>query len=520
VVLLDCVRARSFPGTGAPPGTLPMIERIGPESTVFTRASTVAPWTLPSHASLFSGLYPWEHGVLGEGRLQLNDSTPMVAGLLRGAGYATLGLSANGLLAPLFAAPGSFETYRCAEWWEKTLRWISPERVGRSIATRPRGGRSALRILGRAATSRGPGESAAAFLRSHEGSPSLGEAVHAARPDEGALGRRAEWVSWAAIDGANRLARVLRTPLDPRALPIAPWIERTLESWLGRQSPATPLHVFVNLLDAHEKYLSDPTVVPGLMNWLRFLRIPQNARRWLRGEWRPGLEELDTLRRLYESTLVGLDRRVGQLIDVLRRAGRWDNTLLVLTSDHGQAFGEHGELFHERSPFEPLLHVPLWVRWPHGEGGGQIRSDHVGILDIPPTLLEAAGVTVPPGMGGVPLRRGPLPLRAVPLLAMADGYPSLVNLKGDTDPRLVERLRRAYAVAYQGNFKGIVGLHDGGTQVYDLAEDPEESHDLGPKGAGSEAVVAAQGAAEQIRQVARGLVDPSVEERLRSWGYL
>jgi len=425
VVVLDCARASSFPETGGPSGSFPSLERLKDECSIFARASTVAPWTLPSHASLFTGRYPWEHGVMGEGRLELDLSIPTVEGLLEQAGYGTLALSANGLLTPLFARPGSFQSYRCAEWWEKTLRWIAPESLGPRTTDRPLGTSTLLSVLARGIPPRRRRASPEACLSHTPSAPSLREAVRAADPRLVPIGPWGEMASWAAIDGLNRIARALRFPTDPRPLSIAPWIETTLSAWLEHEPEDRPVHCFINLLDLHEKYLSDATLIPDLIAWLRFARLPQNAHLWLQGKWHPTEPELDLLRRLYEAVLVGLDRRMSSLIRILQRARRWDNTLLVVTSDHGQSFGEHDHIFHERSPYEPLLHVPLWIRWPHGEGGGGRVSDPTSLVDVAPTLLRAAGVDPPPGLPGLALQEPATSPRREPVMAMADGYPSI-----------------------------------------------------------------------------------------------
>jgi len=516
------VRAASFPGTGGPVGALPALEPLRKESTIFTHAATVAPWTLPSHASLFTGRYPWEHGVLGEGRLRYELSLPTMAGALRGAGYGTLGLSANGLLYPLFAAPGSYESFRCAEWWEKTFRWIRPESLDPATARRPRSGRNALAVLAQGSRSRGTATPELEYLRHEEPTASLPDAVHAARPEEVALGRGAETLSWAALDASNRLARVLRNPSDPRPLPVAPWIEPTLRAWLGQQPPDRPVHCFVNLLDAHEKYLSDSALVHGLSAWWRFVRVPQNPRRWLEGEWTPTAEELALLRGLYEATLERLSRRIVDLIGAFRDAGRWENTLLILTSDHGQAFGENGDLFHERSPYEPLLHVPLWVRWPGAAGGPAIRTDPVSLVDIAPTVLRAAGIPDAFPTSGTALQGDHGEPRARPVLAMADGYPTIENYRRRLNGALLERLRHSYGVAYDGTMKAIVGVQEGDLRTFRLANGDEPSPEIEFEDPAASEFVAgsAREVADELRRAAEGDVDSTVEDRLRSWGYL
>ncbi|MCI4351653.1 MAG: sulfatase-like hydrolase/transferase, partial [Thermoplasmata archaeon] len=68
---MDCVRARDFPGGPEPVTGMPTVEALAKESVQFPRAVSPAPWTIPSHASLFTGLYPWEHGVTMVGEVAL-----------------------------------------------------------------------------------------------------------------------------------------------------------------------------------------------------------------------------------------------------------------------------------------------------------------------------------------------------------------------------------------------------------------------------------------------------------------
>lgn len=324
-----------------------------------------------------------------------------------------------------------------------------------------------------------------------------------------------------AIDGLNRLARVLQRPEDPRPLPIAPWIEPTFEAWLRSQPPERPVYAFVNFLDLHEKFLSDAELIPNLWRWTGLARLPQNTRLWLQGKWVPTSEELLLLRRLYEALFSTLSARVDSLIEILRRAGRWDNTLLVVTSDHGQSFGEHGFVFHSLSPYEAVLHVPLWIRWPGGDGGHTV-SDRVSLVDIVPTLLAAAGIPRPTELAGVPLQGGAPPVRTTPVLAMADGYPSVVIHRERVETPVLEHLRRVNAIAYDGDLKALVEVRTGALSVFDLGRDPEESSDLGSRlGVSSRNVEeAARGAAARIQGASKGGVDTVLEDRLHSWGYV
>ena len=95
-----------------------------------------------------------------------------------------------------------------------------------------------------------------------------------------------------------------------------------------------------------------------------------------------------------------MDDWVGRIVDDLKASGRYDDTLIVLTADHGDGFWEHGFISHSNLPFEELVHVPLIVKMPGSAGAGRRVEDLVGMIDIAPTLIEFVGSSVPPDMEG------------------------------------------------------------------------------------------------------------------------
>ncbi len=522
VIVLDCVRASSFLPIPSSNHSFPTFASLEPQCTRYSRATSVAPWTLPSHASLFTGTYPWVHGVLGERSLQFDATVPSVAGLLREAGYATIALSANGLIEPLLSGANSFEEHRSAEWWEKTFRWIPAESLSREVAARPRDASAALAILSqgvlRRRARRGPSDD-----RGIEGAPepNFHAAISKARPEELPLGTTAELAMWAMIEGSNRIVRSVTLPDDPRPLSIASWIEPTLDGWLSEQPTSRPVHCFVNLVDAHEKYLSDGRLVNGLTSWIKFIRTSQNVRHWLEGSWQPTGAELELMTQLYESTIEVLDRRVGRILSSFQHRRRWRNVLVIITSDHGQAFGEHGELFHERSPYEVLLNVPLWIKWPGqtiAPGPSPVRAS---LVDVSATVLGAAGISSPPNSPGLALFDPMIKDRREPVLAYADGFPSIEVYRKSGNPRVLARLSSSYAVAYLGDLKSIASVSDGTVATFDLSRDPNEAHPLGSGSARDRALVeeAALQVRARISSIAQSTIDDSVHERLHSWGY-
>jgi arylsulfatase A-like enzyme len=132
---------------------------------------------------------------------------------------------------------------------------------------------------------------------------------------------------------------------------------------------------------------------------------------------RPGRDEMGQAMDLYDNELAYNDREIGRLVEWLRKQDLYDNLLLLLTADHGEEFGEHGQVRHGRSLFEGLLHVPLFLKLPGSRGRGWRVSTPVSHLDVAPTLLDFARAAPLEDADGISLRplleRKRLPARLI-----------------------------------------------------------------------------------------------------------
>ncbi|MCZ6598403.1 MAG: sulfatase-like hydrolase/transferase, partial [Planctomycetota bacterium] len=99
-----------------------------------------------------------------------------------------------------------------------------------------------------------------------------------------------------------------------------------------------------------------------------------------------------TLSDLYDEEVRYTDGIIGRLLTKLRIDGRYDDTVICLTSDHGEEFGEHGLLGHGDTLYFEQLHVPLLLRLPKAERGGTLDPGPCSLIDLAPTLLDAAGM--------------------------------------------------------------------------------------------------------------------------------
>ena len=485
LVVLDCVRADSFPGLDGGRIAAPFLRSLLPRSTLWTHAVSVAPWTRPAHASLFTGLYPWEHGCHTKGRATLAPESGRLATELGRTGYQTLCLSANPQISPETGLAGGFERAAWAEWGERA-------RLRRTMTT-PAHEAERIPLL-TASVPVPAGRSRLNYLRA--------VAQH-----------RYLWAS----DVARRTALSIRGELrDPRADRLAPWVEATLDRYLKACAADRPVFAFVNLLDAHEPYFPS-TAHDRATRWWTVAGLPQDHFGFLSGRNPLDPYALKVLRREYERQIGVLDARVQELVETWSRR-RGEGTLsLIVTSDHGQAFGEHGAVFHSLSPDEPHLRIPLLMSRPGEPPGPPLRDERVSLLDVHATVRAMAGLPGSPSANGRPLLDERIPERVV--LAASDGLPSGFPFDSFVSAAQRAALDRVWGVAYEGRWKVWVDAATGRERVFDLLEDPTEDRDRGPE---------EQGPSERTRglarAVARGMVQPpsdggQVLGRLAAWGY-
>jgi arylsulfatase A-like enzyme len=164
-----------------------------------------------------------------------------------------------------------------------------------------------------------------------------------------------------------------------------------------------PRFAFVNLMDAHRKYRPlDEDFAAFLPGVTRAESDRIDAEFWKRfdAETRShdfDARELEILNRLYDAEIAGMDREIGRFVDWLAARGELDDTIFLVTSDHGERLGERGMIGHKLSLDPYLLHVPLIVRWPARLPSGRIER-RVQLDGLPGYVLHLAGLPAPEAM--------------------------------------------------------------------------------------------------------------------------
>ncbi len=434
LIVLDTTSAEHLSLYGYGRRTSLTLDDLARRGIRFDRARATSSWTLPSHASLFTGRWPHE---LSAGWLTPLDSThPTLAEYLGSRGFATAGFVAN--LYYCGADTGlarGFTEYR---------DYIFP-------------GLSAIKM---------------ASL--------IGRFVEGLRAIDDQLSKR--------IDSAP-FQGVLSQFDAGRRKPAAA-VNREFLDWLSRRDrPGRPFFAFLNYFDVHAPYkLPDGGIH-------RFGAEPRTGREAeLIEGWRTvdkhalSGSEIAFVRDSYDDCIADLDEQLGRLIDELERRGVLDRTWLIITSDHGESFGEQPGIFgHGTSLYRPQLHVPLLIVPPMAlRSSPRVVTETVSLRDLPSTIVDLLDLDVDapfPGRSLGPLWRDPAPGSGAdtrfpgPSPAIAEVIP--------TDPLDPETAhspenRAVWASLTEGDSSYLWILMGGAVHeaLFDLRDDPDESRNL------------------------------------------
>jgi len=245
-----------------------------------------------------------------------------------------------------------------------------------------------------------------------------------------------------------------------------------------------PFFAFLNLNSSHMPYNPDPLVLAELSSGPR--SIDRSARlRKLVGGWEhyAGQVELDEmdyrmLREFYEAEVAMLDGLLGSLIEGLRERNELDNTLVIITSDHGENIGEHGMIDHILSLHETTLHIPLVIRYPRHFEGGRVDERLVSLVDLRPTVLDVLGLSEMFTGGEAKSLLDTDHAGHAFVVAENDrpiqGVENLLTLDPDFDTGPVDRRTRMLRT---DRYK-LIWQEGGPFLLYDLSSDPKEQFDL------------------------------------------
>lgn len=450
LLVLDCVRYDGLGCLGNPRPVTPAIDALAARARSYTRAYAAAVWTLPSHASLFSGLHPRQHGVNVEQRF-LDPSIPTMAEYLQKQGYQTAAFSTNAWVGPHFGLDRGFEHFdalwrifpsmgrRPFPWWEKALR---------------------KRVL--------------------------------ERRDKGAAK-----------------------------------LNRYVQRWWQRQrDPHRPFFIFGLYLDAHLPYHPPATYA---QHWLQgdalraALAANQDAWAYMAGEVEMTSADFAGLRTLYDAEIQYVDDHLARLLAFLQKVGALENTVVIITADHGENIGDHGLMDHQYCVYDTLAHVPLLIHYPPAFPAGT-DTRPVQHTDLLPTLLELINHPDPPHLPGRSLLASASPPEPRVVVQYTAPHRHRFARRHPHFDLTSKGYERTFDAIIIGDYKLIrSSRHE--LELYHLATDPAETVNLATKEPSRLAtLVAALDAWLQAHPPRSAgpspVIDPDLAEHLRNLGYL
>lgn len=466
LIVMDTARVDRLSGYGYQRKTTPNLDRLTQEGVLFEHASSTAPWTLPSHASLFTGLYPTQHRA-EQSHPRLDDQLLTLAELMQHHGFQTAGFSNNPWVSRKMNFNQGFEYFKDT--------WLR------------RGGSRIVNQI--------------AIMNIVE--------------------RLAGMVTRSRDDGADFTNRHIR------------WWFRTMFN------PHRAFFLFINYREPHFPYRPPE---PYRTRFLRHInhqvekaRHVTTVRRLASGSQPAPLIHFDQTTRevlndLYDAEIAYLDAKIGELVEELRDRQLLDNTVVIVTSDHGENIGDHELFGHQFCSYETLLHVPLIVRYPRAFPSGMSVAQRVSLVDVMPTLIELLDLetsTIQVALPGqswvgsslaVPRERGILAEYAAPL-------GKLPEYEKGTQPVDKRYFTRDLKSLYSRGLK-FIWASDGRHELYDLSQDPEETQNLSLQFPDKARALAAElqqrlATMEPIgRPEAVESMDEATHHELRALGYL
>jgi arylsulfatase A-like enzyme len=333
-VVMDTVRKRNLTVYGYDKPTSPALERFAEEATVFEEAVAPAPWTLPVHASMFTGLYPSQHGT-GQETPYL-DGPVTLAETLSKLDYTTACYTSNTWITPYTRLTRGFDDHdNFFEALPSDILSGPLARVWKELNDRDR-----LRA-------------AANWL------VSAGNVLH-----EHLAGTQQE---------DSKTPAVIDSTID--------FIERT----------DGPYFAFCNLMDAHLPYHPPDEYQQEFAPGVDSTEVCQNSKEYNCGARTIDDEEWTDIKGLYDAEIRHIDAELSRLFNWLQANDEWDDTLIIVCADHGELHGEHDLYGHEFGIYDPLINVPLLVKHPDLDAGREERQ--VELIDLYHTVLDHAGAT-------------------------------------------------------------------------------------------------------------------------------
>ena len=423
VIVVDDQRWDEYGAAGHAWLETPNIDRLAAEGVLFTSSYAVSPLCSPNRASILTGQYISRHGIVDNiARDASSHRLALFAPVLQAAGYTTAHVGKWHM--------GNDPTPRPGYDY-----WVSYPGQGRSINPEIYEDGRVHEVEGYMTdvlTDRAVG-----YVRNNRDGPFFLYIGHKALHPE-------------------------VRQLDDASVDIA----------YGSKYQAAPRHVGTyseKIFPRRPNTSYDMSGKPVIEEALAIKESPESKEKW-GNILDPGTSD-DTIRDRSEM-LLAVDEGLGRLLDELEKLGILDNTAVIMTSDNGYWYGEHGLSVERRLPYEEGIRVPLFIRYPTRAAAGQTIDSFALSIDIAPTVLELAGATIGDHIQGESL----IPLLGDPDTPWRDSF--LVEYTSYEKP-MDWLIDTSYKAIRSGPWKYIHWIHkDGADELYNLVDDPYEMNNI------------------------------------------
>lgn len=461
--------------------TTPALDFLAEEGIIYEQAFTAAPWTLPAMTSIFTGLYPGQTDIYTKRELESEFLT--ITQILEQNGYATFGISNNDWLSKDFGLQRGFhQMYKLWQLWQTqdditNLSIVEIDRSNSQIA------RQAIRKV----------------MQGNIVKNTINTAYYK-------FGRNRKDY------GAARTKK-----------PLTRWIAAQEKPWFA----------FVHFLEAHLQYKPPMKYAELFTHDKKRVKRMLNADQW-RLSWRHNAgvdllpeEDMQAWHDLYLAEVAYTDYHMGQIIDWLRHTEKLDDTVVIVTADHGESLGEHGLLSHSYSLHDPLIRIPLVIRYPN-IFQNERNSHLVQSLDIFAAILDIIGINSPYNNASKSLLSATARSAVLSEYGMPIPPHAAAMARFDLKPSDLKHRQRALT-AFRTKTHKLVVTSDNTKEVYNLMADPEELKDISFQNPDLTQDLFMQLKSYWSEHNIDGLIgpplkhlkiDPEVEERLQDLGYL
>jgi len=427
LISIDSLRADHLSAYGYAKETTPYLAELAEEGVLFQNAFSATNWTGAAVASLLTGRYPTCHGYTNQ-RYYLDADVPTLADYMRAAGYRTACFSNNLYITAQTGLNRGFEAF----YYRGLNSAKAAIAAGSSEPMRP-----------------------SKWSRFKQRIPLAAKTM---------VRDTADW-----LNPQKSLSR------DDGAAAT----EQAIFHWLLQQ-PERPFFAYVHHQEPHSPYFP-PKVYRKrffpegwLQQWdyLRFDPAPYYG-----GKKAFTAREMENYLALYDGEIAYLDWRLGRLFDFLRRRNLIDDTMVIVTADHGECFGENGYIWHAFNLYESLIRVPLIVRFGAWRRRDESDDRLVQSVDILPTCLQAMGIEPGPN-DGVSFLHAP---QREAVYIESDSATMMVKRwlekgAGLTEEDFNQYLRDLYC--YRTRDAKLIWTSDSQHEFYDLHQDPDEKQNL------------------------------------------